>query len=113
MKWYMADQEMRLDYADIDYTSRKYLTYEKLIPMFEKLIKEHEKFLDKDVVKKYKHLLTQTKKANTKGRRSKTIEKKQQAKDGDCTFMTDVKDGRTRSLDPRRAQHQSPNGGKG
>jgi len=96
---------MRLDYSDIDFTSRKYLTFEKLIPMFEKLIKEHDKFLDKDVVKKYKHLLTQTKKATTKGKRSRTIEKKHQhqPKDTiDATFMTDVKDGRNRSLETKR-----------
>jgi hypothetical protein len=58
MRWFHADQEMRLEYADIDYTSRKYLTFEKLIPIFERLVKEHDRFMEKDILKRYKHLLT-------------------------------------------------------
>ena len=46
---------MRVRFGILKQVGRKYGRYDQLIPVFEKLIKEHDKFLEKDLIKKYKY----------------------------------------------------------
>ena len=45
---------MRVRFGILKQVGRKYGRYDQLIPVFEKLIKEHDKFLEKDLIKKCK-----------------------------------------------------------
>lgn len=53
MKWYIGDQDTKLRYGQIHSFSRKYYSYIKMIPIFTKIVKVHDKFLDRDI-NKYK-----------------------------------------------------------